>query len=269
MKEGARKLLVLPMNIFLFKDITISVIGAGNLGTAVVNALIKKGHQKIIATRRNEQSLEELKNKYGIEVSKDNNYAVEKSNIVILGVKPCLIDGVCQEIRASASGKLVISLAAAKKLEDLESNLYDSRVCRVMTGISVEAELATYAFSSKNTPEDEVAVKYIFGQSAKNVIENSLADRTWIACDAGLLAKGLEHKITALDGLTRDDARIIYAATLEGIAKLLRDGMTGDDIYNLVAAKGSFTEKLNGFLTKNRAYSLMKDCAKYTIDACK
>lgn len=259
----------MPMVVFLVKNKTISVIGAGSLGTAVVDALVRKGHQKVIATRRNQEKLEELQQRYKIEVSSDNNYAVECSEIVILSVKPYFIDEVCKGIKYFTRDKLVISLAAAKSITGIENILSDSRICRVMTGISVYDEVAAYTFGSRKTIEDEAVVKYIFGTSSIEVKEEALADRTWIACDTGLIAKAIEYKIGFLDGLSNEDARITYAATLEGIAKCLRAGMTGDQIYDLVAGSGSFTGKLQDFLTENGANNLMSECVKKTITACR
>jgi len=255
--------------VFLVRDKTISVIGAGSLGMAVVDALSKKGHQKIIATRRDQDILEKIQRQYRIEVSNNNTYAVENSDIVILSVKPYLIDEICNEMKNYAKDKLVISLAAAKSITKIENILGNSRVCRVMTGISVADEVAAYTFGSQKIREDEEAVRYIFGNSAREVEEKALADRTWIACDTGLLSKGIEHKINSLEGLTREDARIMYAATLEGVAKRLREGMTGDEIYNHVAGSGSFTGKLHDFLNENGAYDLMSECVSRTVTACR
>jgi pyrroline-5-carboxylate reductase len=257
------------MIVFLVRDKTISIIGVGSLGTAVVDALSRKGHQKIIATRRNQGILEGIQQKYGIDVSNDNTYAVENSEIVILSVKPYLIDEVCKEIGYSARDKLVVSLAAAKSIAEIKENLRDSRICRVMTGISVVNEIAGYTFGSQKKREDEMAVRYIFGNSAREVEEKALADRTWIACDTGLLSKEIEHKIKSLDGLSREDARIMYAATLEGIAKCLREGMTGDEIYDRVAGSGSFTGKLHDFLRERGAYDLTSECVTRTLTACR
>ncbi|MBS3133828.1 NAD(P)-binding domain-containing protein [Candidatus Woesearchaeota archaeon] len=257
------------MVVFLLRDKTISVIGAGRLGTAVVDSLIRKRHQKVIATRRDQERLEYLKQQYKIEVTNDNCYAVENSEVVVLSVKPYLIDEVCNEIKYHTKDKLVISLAAAKGIAEIEKILTDSRVCRVITGISVYDEVAAYTFGSQKIREDETAVKYIFGVSAREVEEGVLADRTWIACDTGLIAKAIEHKINSLDGLSREDARIMYAATLEGIANNLRRGMTGEEIYNLVAGPGSFTGKLHDFLMENGSYNLITECVKKTVITCR
>ncbi len=163
----------------------------------------------------------------------------------------------------------MISLAAAKSITEIEKNLSDSRICRVMTGISVVDEIAGYTFGSQKKKEDEAAVQYIFGTSAIEVEEKALADRTWIACDTGLLSKGIEHKIKSLDGLSKEDARIMYAAALEGIARCLREGMTGDQIYDCVAGPGSFTGKLHDFLRERGAYELTSECVIKTVTTCR
>ncbi|MBT3813869.1 NAD(P)-binding domain-containing protein [Candidatus Woesearchaeota archaeon] len=257
------------MIVFLVSDKTISVVGAGYLGTKVIDALKKKGHQRIIAARRNLERLEKLQQQYGIEVSNNNVYAVKNSDVVILGLKPNSLDDVCEEIKYSAKDKLVISLAAGKSIANIESILDQSRVCRVMTGIFVSDEIAAYALGSKTTEEDEAIVKYIFGGSAKEVDEKALADRTWIACDTGLMAKGIERKIDSLDGLNEEDARAMYGATLMAIGKRLLMGTSGDEIYGQVAGPGSFTGKLHDSLIENGAYDLMSECVRETIVACR
>ena len=257
------------MVVFLVRDKTISVIGAGSLGEAVVNSLYMKKHRNVIATRRDSRKLEEIQEQYGIKVSSDNNYAVENSDIVVICVKPKLVDQVCEEIKFSAKDKLVISLAAKKSLRKLEEILNYSRVCRVMTGIAVDEEVAAYTFGSDKKKYDGKYVQYIFGNTAIEVDERSLADRTAIACDTGLLAKRIEYMVKSLDGLKSNEARFFYAGALEGIAKCLRKGMTGDEIYDSVAGPGSFTEGLQNFLSESGAYNLITECAKRVIKACR
>ncbi len=213
--------------------------------------------------------LGELQQQYGIAVSTQNSYAVENSEVVILGVKPKIVEEVCEEIKYSARGKLVISLAAAKSIASLERILTNSRVCRVMTGISVYEEMAAYTFGSQKTVRDEAVVRYIFGVSAMEVEEAALADRTWIACDTGLIAKAIEHKIGYLDELSQEDARKIYAEVFFGLAKDFREGRTGDEIYNRVAGYGSLTERVYNFLCENGVYRLIGGGVKTVVTACR
>ena len=251
----------IPMIVFLVNDKTISITGAGNLGTSVIDALKRKGHHKIIATRRNQEKLEELHQQYQIEVSTNNCYVVEKSDVVILAVKPQYLDEVCNEIKHYAKNKLVISLAAAKNIAGIEEILDQSRVCRVMTGIFVSDEVAAYTFGSQNVRDDEATIKYIFGDSARKVEEDGLTDRTWIACYTGLAAKVSEYIIKSFSGLSEEDARIMMSTTIAEVGKHLSI-MSGDKIYGSVAGPNSYTGRLHESMVEMGIYQLIDKCLK-------
>ena len=265
--EGA-SLSELPMVGFLVKEQTISIIGAGSLGTAVVDALYFNGHRRIIATRRDEESLKILTQKYsGIGTTTDNKQAAEHSDIVILAVKPKLIEEVATEISKYSKDKLVISLAAAKPIDELERYFSQSRIARVMTGIFVKDEVAAYTLGKKCVGEDEEIIKYIFGTKAREVGEEHLAGRTFIACDTGLMAKEVESKISALvdSGINTRDAAIFYAGTLKALASAIESGRTGDEIYCSVAGPGSFTSKLYESMVKEGHFDLLVKLVTETV----
>jgi pyrroline-5-carboxylate reductase len=252
----------------VFRSKTIAVIGAGHLGTATIDALYKRGHRNIIATRTNRDALDTLAQTYDILTTTDNRYAAREADVLILSVKPYLIEAVAREVREFSSGKLVISLAAAKRLDWLEGIL-ESRVARVMTGIFVHAERAMYATGTRCTAEDESAVRYIFGNAIR-VDEELLAHRTWIACDTGLMAATIEKKVEKLSelGMHPADARACYAATLHAIAERLAT-MTGEEIYNNVAGKNSFTAELRKKLEEQKHFDLLQECIEETVRACR
>ncbi|MBI5391078.1 NAD(P)-binding domain-containing protein [Candidatus Woesearchaeota archaeon] len=253
---------------FLVQDNMIGIIGAGHLGTAVIAALHSRNHQQIIASRRDAAQIQQVAEQYGILGTTSNVYAAEKADIVVVAVKPYMIEQVGEEIKDAVHNKLVVSLAAAKGISYLEKIMPQARVARVMTGIFVEDEIAAYALGSRSDGKDAGVIKYIF-RAAVQVHEDALADRTWIACDAGLMAKGIQSKIGALPNLQKEDARQMYAATLEGIAKSLKAGLTGDEIFDLVAGPGSFTGKLEQSLHDAGYYKTLKECVERTVTACK
>jgi len=255
--------------VFRVEDSTIAILGAGSLGTRVIDALYQRGHRNIIATRTNRERLEEIRQQFRTETTANNVDATEKSDVVVMAVKPYRLEDVCQEIAYVTREKLVISLAAARSIAQIEAILNASRVCRVMTGIFVADEIAAYTLGSRCTTEDAGVIRYIFGDRAKEVKEDALADRTWIACDTGLIAKAIEYQIAALPELQHDEARRMYGATLEGIAKQFQRGMTGHEIFSAVAGPGSFTGKLHESLQDAGVYEKLMDCVKRTVEACK
>src|SRR4030042_7195465 len=102
-------------------DSKIGFIGAGNMGEALVGALINSKiiePQYIYASDSNEKRLKILSKKYGIHVFKDNFKLFSLCDIVILAVKPQqmgqFISDICQkkDYKKITHKKLVISIAA-------------------------------------------------------------------------------------------------------------------------------------------------------------
>jgi pyrroline-5-carboxylate reductase len=116
----------------------IAVIGAGNIGRALIGGLIK-GHEfepsQLWATRRNELALEELQRDFpGIRTSTDNAEAVQEATIVVLAVKPQTYREVIEEIAGSVrADTLVMSVLAGITTDSLQQSLgKDVPVVRTM-----------------------------------------------------------------------------------------------------------------------------------------
>lgn len=96
----------------------IAVIGAGNMGEAIIRGII---NSKIIVSDIKKKRLKKLKQILKITVAADNKDAVKKAGIIILAIKPQNVHTVLMEIADTVtSKKLVISIAAGittKKIE--------------------------------------------------------------------------------------------------------------------------------------------------------
>ncbi len=261
-----------PMSVFLVEDKRIAVIGAGSIGAEIIDTLYNNGHRRITATRRNQEALKELEEKYeGIKTTINNIEAVEESDIVILCTKPRYIKEITKKIGTYASNKLVISIAAGVRIDELEGLLENVRVARVMTGIHVKKEVAAYTVGTKCNQEDKKTIKYIFGQNALEEPEEQLDTRTYIACRTGITAIEIETEIQELvkHGMKEQHARIYFAGKLRAIASGLDNGMTGEQIYMTVAGPDSFTERLYLQLKNNGYFSMLTNCITRTLNALK
>lgn len=95
----------------------ISVIGAGNIGRALVGGLLSGNHldpSRIRVTRRNPNALNELQQALpGVSAGVDNQEAVHDSTVVVLAVKPSNWLSVAAEIRAHINPQtLIVSVLA-------------------------------------------------------------------------------------------------------------------------------------------------------------
>jgi pyrroline-5-carboxylate reductase len=110
----------------------IGLIGAGNMGEAMINGLIKSGlcgSAQIWASDVRAARLRQLKETYRINTTQDNTELFDQVDIVILAVKPQHMDEVLQALagtfpRTMKGVKLIISIAAGFPMKRIEGHLY-------------------------------------------------------------------------------------------------------------------------------------------------
>ncbi|USD40846.1 pyrroline-5-carboxylate reductase [Vibrio sp. SCSIO 43135] len=101
----------------------IAFIGAGNMVKAIVSGLIADGYpaELITATAPSETRRLPLEQAYGIRTTSNNEVAAQEADVVVLSVKPQMMEEVTKPLQSiDFSGKLVISIAAG-----IHSSRYD------------------------------------------------------------------------------------------------------------------------------------------------
>lgn len=214
-------------------DQKIAFLGGGNMAEALIRGVITAGTAKpdqILATDISSERLEYLKNTYGIIIKASNKDAVTQAGIVILCVKPQVIDKVLQEIAPAAdAAKLVISIAAGITVGRIEKFLTGNpRVIRVMpnTPALVLAGAAALAGGKNATSDDLALAQKIFNSIGRSVvIEEKLMDAV-----TGLSGSGPAYVFMIIDalsdagvkaGLPRPLALELAAQTVYGSAKMV------------------------------------------------
>ena len=100
----------------------ITIIGAGNIGSAVA-ACLAKGHlyneKDIIISTPHTDKLENLHKQFpAIRIMTENQYAISEADIIILAVKPCIVDEVLSPLRFSRT-QILISLVTGISISHL------------------------------------------------------------------------------------------------------------------------------------------------------
>jgi len=146
----------------------IAFIGAGNMARSIIAGLVASGYpaQKITATDPNEDQRLALSSQYGINTSPDNLEAAEQAEVVLLAVKPQLMELVCQGLQGiDYQNKLVISIAAgvsALRLEQmLESELNLVRVMPNTPALVGQGMSGLYALPRVRPTDKEYAAKLL------------------------------------------------------------------------------------------------------------
>lgn len=115
---------------------SIGFIGAGNMASSLIGGMLQssfKSGQLMVSDRSNEQ-LQKLHRQFGIHTTTDNAQLARTCDVLVLAVKPQVMQAVCAELPSSRKpGQLVISIAAGITCTSLTSWLgADTPVVRCM-----------------------------------------------------------------------------------------------------------------------------------------
>lgn len=119
----------------LLKTQKIGFLGAGNMAQAMIKGLIEGGipAKNIFASNRSEGKLHKLAETFKISAVSSNDELIDRCDIVILAVKPQdLLTALEPVTRAFDANKIVISIAAGIRMENLERYTQGARLARVM-----------------------------------------------------------------------------------------------------------------------------------------
>jgi pyrroline-5-carboxylate reductase len=218
----------------MLNDKIIAILGAGNMGDALVSGLIgskSSAPQNLICTDVRQNMLDEIESKYNVRTTDNNLEAVGDADIIIYAVKPQILSAVLIETAPKLNmSKLVISIAAGVPLAAMETCVQkDLRLIRVMPNIAAAVKEAATAIAAGEhaTQEDISLAMEIFNSIGKCIFlkENYLMDAT-----TGLSGSGPAYIFLIVDaladagvkvGLSRQDSLFLAAQTVLGAAKLL------------------------------------------------
>jgi pyrroline-5-carboxylate reductase len=214
---------------------TIGFLGGGNMAEALVRGLLDGGHaapeQVWVSGPRAERG-NELRARYGVHVTTDNRALAAAVDVLVLSVKPQIMDKVLVEIAGHVRpGALVVSLAAGVTTATIERRLPSGvRVVRSMpnTPALVGAGATAISAGSHAEPRDLDAAQVLFDAVGLTVVlDESLLDAV-----TGLSGSGPAYIFLILEaladagvkvGLSRRTAQQLAAQTVMGSAKLLLD----------------------------------------------
>lgn len=232
----------------------LAIIGVGAMGGALVRGLIQSGKLKaeqIIASDIDEERLRQFQ-PLGVQTVTDNKLAVRQSDIVLLCVKPQIMDEVLTEIAPVVDPKkhCVISIAAGITIARIESALPEGTpVVRVMpnTPAQVLAGASAIALGTNATELHRQIAHEIFSAVGLVVdVPERLIDAVTALSGSGpayvsVFAEALADAGVNL-GLPRDVALKLTAQTLLGAAKmLLETGKHPAELKDMVTSPGGTT----------------------------
>jgi len=150
----------------------IAILGAGNMGGAVALGLHRLSKDVSLTVTTAHAATLEKYTALGIHTSLDNVSAAKWADVIILGVKPWLVQSVLEEIKPTLSGKVLLSLAAGIPSAQMEQWLSGTGIQAAYTVIpNLAAEIGeSMTFASAILGEADDLVKSLFDQLGKTLI---------------------------------------------------------------------------------------------------
>jgi pyrroline-5-carboxylate reductase len=236
------------------QDKRIAFIGAGNMGEALIKGLLEAGRvrpEQLIATDVRTDRLETIRKAYRIDTLTNNREAVTKAQIVLLAVKPQVMNAVLTELNGTVvEDHLMLSIAAGIRTAFIEGKFSQpTRVVRIMpnTPALVMAGASAIAPGQHATAADIEMARLIFEAVGQVVqVEEHLMDAV-----TGLSGSGPAYIFVLIEalsdagvrmGLSREVATLLAAQTVLGAARMvLETGEHPAKLKDMVTSPGGTT----------------------------
>ena len=232
----------------------IAFIGGGNMGEAMLSAILEKGlsaPEAISVSDIKESRRQHLGQKYGVAVTESNRLAVEKGDIVVLAMKPQDLAGVMAELNGQLkSSQLVLSIIAGARISAMCQGLNHSRVVRVMpnTPAQIGQGMSVWTATPEVTEPQKREVSSLLGAMGKEIYVD---DEQYIDMATAVSGSGPAYVFLFIEslvdaavhiGLPRDMAQTLARQTVLGSALFLQEsGKTPDELRRMVTSPGGTT----------------------------
>ena len=237
---------------FVFEG-RLAVIGGGRMGEAIIKGLLDVGAlgtEHLVVAEPDALRRETLGAAHGVRCVAGANDAAIGADIILVAVKPQVIDSVLETISASVGHALVVSIAAGVSAARIESHLpAGTAVVRVMpnTPALVGEGMSIVSGGSEAGDEQIDLIRALFAELGDAVVLDerhqdaamaiSGCGPAYVALFIDALARaGVRH------GLTRDVAQHLALQTLKGTVTLIEaTGQHPEQLVDAVTSPGGTT----------------------------
>lgn len=208
-------------------------MGGGHLAQALIGGLLEKHmveHQAMLVVDPNDTLRERLTQEKNLRTQPILTEVLGRDAVVVLAVKPQVMQAVCAQIRPFVGEALIISVAAGIRVVDLVRWLGTDRVVRTMpnTPALVGAGMTGMSALPDVKIEDRELVKNLFSAVGEVlwVEQESMLDAITALSGSGpayvfYVMEAMESAATSL-GLSAEEARRLIFATFSGALSLAR-----------------------------------------------
>lgn len=240
----------------MISNMNVTVIGAGNMGGALIHGWAKSGKlASLTISDKNEALLQSFKSLYpSMITTTDNVAAVKDADIVVVVVKPWLMPTVLQEIKPALdlSKQIIVSDAANFTTEKLAEQLgQDGDFCYVIPNIAAEYGASmSFVAKGKDTSDEALGkVKALYDLCGDTLVvtENLVGPGMMMAsCGIAYVMRYIRAQMEGgcEMGFYPEQAKQIALQTMQGAVSLLKEtGWHPEAAIDKVTTPGGVTIK--------------------------
>jgi pyrroline-5-carboxylate reductase len=233
-------------------------IGGGNMAEAMIKGLISASFaepKNIFVSDVVSERLEFLHSEYKVKTLQDNRELVEKSDILILAVKPQVVKKVMEDVRDLMDAtKLLVSVAAGVPITTILAVLKSGQdrkynVVRTMPNTpALVQEGVTAIAAGENVSKVDIQIAHRLFEAVGKTVD---VDEAHLDAVTGLSGSGPAYIFMIIEalsdagvkmGLSRDVANILTIQTVLGSAKLAQESQKHPgELKDMVTSPGGTT----------------------------
>jgi len=232
----------------------IAFIGGGAMGEAMLSAVLNKGlsmPEAVWVSDIKEERRQHLKQKYSVTVTEDNREATDKSDIIVLAIKPQNLAEVMPELSGHLkSTQLILSIIAGARINTLCQGLNHRHVVRVMpnTPVQIGEGLSVWTATTEVTKPQKEWARAILGAMGKEIYvdDEKYLDMATAVSGSGpayffLFVESLIESAVKI-GLSPDVAEELVLQTMLGSSQLLKKSdKSPAELRRMVTSPGGTT----------------------------
>ena len=268
----------------LLLNLNIVFIGGGNMGQALVTGLLDSGWpaDNITIVDNDQAMTTKLNEKFPhCHIYSQSEAALNLADVVVLAVKPQVMQTVCEQIAAQCQIKrpLIISIAAGILIDNIDRWLGGELPiirCMPNTPALVQAGISgLYATEEVSKEQQEIADKIIGSVGTTCWLETeSLLDAVTALSGSGpayffYLIEAMIETGEKL-GLSKTQSHDLTVATAAGAAKLIKkSGKSPQDLRLAVTSKGGTTEAAINSLQQHEMKNIINTAIRKAAEKSK
>ena len=232
----------------------VTFLGGGNMGEAILAALLRKKvvvPDQLTVSDINPNRLDDLYEKYGVNVTGNNVFAVASADVIVLAVKPQVLAAVLEEIKGKLTAQqFILSIVAGASIAVIRKGLKHRKIVRTMpnTPAQISEGITVWTATREVTRVQKGMARTILRVMGQEI---EVADERYVDMATAVSGSGPAYVFYFVEslveaavrlGLTRVDAGKLVGQTVEGAVHLMhKSSKTPAELRQAVTSPGGTT----------------------------